>query len=89
MSEIYTEVLHPSRSRFLAIFDSECDIQEVYPSNSVRDVVFRRCEVLDREFPSCAPHTLWEHDEGDWHRMKERIHSDPSALRTSTPIHTK
>jgi len=89
MSEICTDVIHPSRSRFLAIFDSEGDIQDVYSSNTVRDEVFRRCEVLDREFPSCAPHTLWEHDGGDWHKLKERIHSDPSALRASTPIRTK
>jgi len=52
MSEIHRDVLHPSRSRFLAIFDSEGDIQDVYSSNTVRDEVFRRCEVLDREFPS-------------------------------------
>ncbi len=89
MSEIYTGVLHPARTRFLAIFDSEGDIQDVYSSNTVRDDIFRRCELMDRDFPSCAPHTLWEHDEGEWHRLKERIHSDPSALRSSIPIRTK
>jgi hypothetical protein len=89
MSEIDKCVFHPSRSRFLAIFDSEGDIQEVFSHNSVRDEVFRRCEVLDTQFPSCSPHTLWEHDRGDWHRMKERIHSDHSALRISTPMRTK
>lgn len=89
MSEIYTDVLHPSRSRFLAIFDSEGDIQDVYTSNTVLDEVFRRCEVLDRDFPSCAPHTLWQHDAGEWHRLKERIHSDPSTLRFATPIRKK
>ena len=83
MNEIYTEVLHPSRSQFLAIYDSEGDIQEVYPSNSVRDVVFRRCEVMDAQFPGCAPHTAWQYDLGEWHRLKERIHSDHDALRLS------
>jgi len=89
MSEICTNVLHPTRSVFLAIFDSEGDIQEVFSHNSVRDEVFRRCEVLDSQFPSCAPHTLWEHDRGDWHQLKERIHSDHSTLRASTPMRTK
>jgi len=89
MSEIDTDVFHPTRSMFLAIFDSEGDIQDVYPSTTVRDEVFRRCEVLDSQFPSCAPHTLWEHDRGDWHQLKERIHSDHSALRASTPMRNK
>lgn len=89
MSEIDKGVFHPSRSRFLAIFDSEGDIQEVFSHNSVRDEVFRRCEVLDTQFPSCSPHTLWEYDGGDWHRMKERIHSDHGALRGTTSIHGK
>jgi len=89
MSEIYTDVLHPSRTTFLAIFDSEGDIQDVYSTNTVRDVVFRRCEVLDAQFPDCAPHTLWEHDRGEWHKLKERIHSDHGALRLATPIRVK
>jgi hypothetical protein len=89
MSEIYTDVLHPSRSTFLAIFDSEGDIQDVYPSNTVRDEVFRRCQVLDSQFPDCAPHTVWEYDAGEWHKLKERIHTDPGMLRLATPIRTK
>lgn len=82
-------MFHPLSSSFLAIFDSEGDIQDVYSVNSVRDEVFRRCEILDSQFPECSPHTAWEYRGGDWCLLKEQIHSNQSVLRLSTPIKRK
>lgn len=86
MSEIHTDVFHPTRAVFIAIFDSEGDIQEVYPDRTVLDDVFRECERLDKCGSDYAPHTAWEYHEGDWHQLKERIGMEILRFRTPRSI---
>ena len=80
MKKINTDVFHPTRSVFIAIFDSEGSIQEVYPSLSVLDDVFYECERLDRCGSDYSPHTVWEHREGEWYQLKDRVHRDVGRL---------
>lgn len=89
MRNIDTDVIHPARASFITLFDSEGDALDVYPEATVRDEIFRRLEILDREFPNSAPHTAWEYDRGEWHQLKERIHSDHGALRPGNSVKKK
>ena len=76
MSVIDTSVFHPTRTTFIAIFDAFGCIQEVYPELAVLDDVFRECERLDRCGDEYSPHTAWEHREGEWYQLKDRVHRD-------------
>ena len=49
----------PPNSGFILITDNQGDIVENYPENSVIDVIFRRMELLDKEFPGGSPHSAW------------------------------
>jgi hypothetical protein len=52
------DMTHPC-SGFIVVVDNEGDPIDTYSRNSVIDEVMMRCQVLDREFPSDAPHTAW------------------------------
>lgn len=52
---------------FIAIFDKDGDIQEVFGENVVDDLVWAMCRNLDNEWPDCAPHKPYKwHSEGQF-----------------------
>lgn len=67
----------PPNSGFILITDNQGDIVENYPENSVIDEIFRRMELLDKEFPSDSPHSAWRWVTGGFTRVFDRIGEDP------------
>ena len=67
----------PPNSGFILITDNQGDIVEHYPENSVIDVIFRRVELLDKEFPSDSPHSAWRRSAGGFTRVFESVGKDP------------
>lgn len=67
----------PPNSGFILVVDGDGDIVENYPENSVIDVIFRRMELLDKEFPSDSPHSAWRWVTGGFTRVFDRIGEDP------------
>ena len=51
--------ISPPNSGFILVVDCDGDPKEVYSKNCVIDEVMRRCQVLDGEDPSDAPHSAW------------------------------
>ena len=67
----------PPKKHFILITDNQGDIVENYPENSVIDVIFRRMELLDKEFPGDSPHSAWRWVTGGFTRVFDRIGEDP------------
>ena len=60
-------------SGFILVVDCDGDPKEVYSHNCVIDEVMRRCQVLDGEDPSDAPHSAWMWGTGGFSRVTDRI----------------
>jgi len=60
-------------SGFILVVDCDGDPIETYSHNSVIDEVMRRCQVLDGEDPSDAPHSAWMWGTGGFSRVFDRI----------------
>ena len=65
--------ISPPNSGFILLVDCDGDPKEVYSKNCVIDEVMRRCQVLDGEDPSDAPHSAWMWDTGGFSRIFDRI----------------
>jgi len=65
--------ISPPNSGFILVVDRDGDPKEVYSHNCVIDEVMRRCQVLDGEDPSDAPHSAWMWDTGGFSRVFDRI----------------
>lgn len=72
-------MIHPTppKKHFILVVDGDGDIVEHYPENSVIDVIFRRMELLDKEFPSDSPHSAWRWGTGGFTQVFDRIGKDP------------
>ena len=65
--------ISPPNSGFILLVDCDGDPKEVYSHNCVIDEVMRRCQVLDGEDPSDAPHSAWRWGAGGFSRVSDRI----------------
>ena len=65
--------ISPPNSGFILVVDCDGDPKEVYSHNCVIDEVMRRCQVLDGEDPSDAPHSAWMWGIGGFSRVFDRI----------------
>jgi len=65
--------ISPPNSGFILLVDCDGDPKEVYSHNCVIDEVMRRCQVLDGEDPSDAPHSAWMWGTGRFSRVTDRI----------------
>ena len=63
----------PPSEDFILVVDCDGDPKEVYSKNCVIDEVMRRCQVLDGEDPSDAPHSAWMWGTGGFSRVFDRI----------------
>ncbi|NBT49875.1 MAG: hypothetical protein EBT07_19065 [Actinobacteria bacterium] len=65
--------ISPPNSGLILVVDCDGDPKEVYSHNCVIDEVMRRCQVLDGEDPSDAPHSAWMWGTGGFSRVFDRI----------------
>ncbi len=59
---------------FIAIFDIEGDLVEHFSDNEVRDIIFRREQVLDEQFPDYAPHMAYRWNGSGFEEVNEIHH---------------
>lgn len=67
----------PPNYGFILITDNQGDIVDNYPEESGYDYIFRRIQILDKEFPSDSPHSAWQWGTGGFTRVFESIGKDP------------